>query len=246
MKPSTSIIHDIREYIFPIFSVPVDAADDNKIFFDKRKYLGTGFFVTKQGDAITACHVIPTPDELEKNHKLIAVVMHEGNQTTCWINKALKYSDIDLALIGLNLKNTKYLKFSDEQIYPGQDVNIIGYPSHSTNNSGLELRFLKGHVTLAHSALEINVPIPAGMSGAPVTINDIAIGVATGRVRSEELIESFEEEQTIENNKEKIKIVEVKNIIYYGLAMPFIQIKHITEPLLNGRTLHNFIVDQNS
>lgn len=246
MKSSTSIIHDIREYVFPIFSVPTDATDNNKIFFDERKYLGTGFFVTNQGDAITASHVIPTPDELEKHHRLIAVVMHEGNQTTCWINKALKYPNIDIALIGLNLKNTKYLKFSDEQIYPGQDVNIIGYPSHSINNSGLEFRFLKGHVTLVHKNLEINFPIPAGMSGSPVIINDVAIGVATGRVRSEELIELLEEEQIIENNKEKIKIIEIKNIIHYGVAIPFIKIKNINESALNERTLHDFIKDQNN
>jgi S1-C subfamily serine protease len=237
------IIEDLREYLFPIYLVKVDK--ENNIIFESRKYLGTAFFVSKTGDALTACHVIPSPDEIAKDEKLIAVSMQNGEQVTMNIIKALVYSDKDLAMIRVGTSQNKYFEVSDKEILSGTDISVLGFPSHNLNSSGLELRFLKGHVTLSHKMLELNFAIPAGMSGAPVIEGNKVIGIATGRVKCEELIDSYEEEKIIGNNKEIIKIVETKSVIHYGIALPFHENLDHAEPLLNGISILKYLHEEN-
>jgi hypothetical protein len=238
------VIEDLRELIFPIFTVPT--LSDNEIHFESRKFLGTGFFVSKEGDALTAAHVIPTPDRLEEDHRLIAVLMHDGEQKVCWINKALIFSENDAALIQVNFKPKKILTIAAENVSAGEDVVTIGFTSHSVNNHGLEARVLKGHVTLAHKNLELNFAIPAGMSGAPVIINNKILAISIGRVRSEELIDYYEEEVKLTNSKEIIKITEIKNVIHYGIALSLSRFCEKSEPQLNNLTVMEYITKANN
>jgi hypothetical protein len=55
------------------------------------------------------------------------------------------------------------------------------------------MRVLKGHATAVMPRLELNFPIPAGVSGSPVMVYTTVVGFATGRVRSEEIDEQSEE-----------------------------------------------------
>lgn len=236
------VINDLREYIFPLFSVR--SPSEGAILLETRKLLGTGFFISNKGDALTAAHVIPTPETIDKEDKIIAIPVINGKPIVCWVNKALCFPKEDVALFEVNIESSKFLSLSFERINAGIDVATIGYPSHSTNNAGLEARILKGHVTLSHKNIELNFPIPAGMSGSPVIVDDKVIAISTGRIKSEELIDSFEEESTVENHKEYIRIVETKNVIYYGLAMPLAGLAEKKEPLLNHKTLLEFIADQ--
>jgi hypothetical protein len=141
-------LQDARECIFPIFSA---SAKDNGILIKSRVFLGTAFFVTKQGDAITASHVIPQPEDLKPGHRPIAVVLIGGKQQVCWITMVAKIESFDIALFKVNLENTKYLPVITENILAGTDIQIIGIPSHEVWGSGKEMRILKGHVTLSHT-----------------------------------------------------------------------------------------------
>jgi hypothetical protein len=184
------VIHDAREYLFAIFEVTVvnDAVD-----LETRRFLGTGFFVTPKGDAITAAHVLPAPNELGPGRRVVATVVVDGKETIAWINHFAASHHFDVALIKVNLTKTKFFDTSDIEINPGTDVNVVGFPSHQVIGRGLEMRVLKGHATAVMPRLELNFPIPAGVSGSPVMVYTTVVGFATGRVRSEEIDEQSEE-----------------------------------------------------
>lgn len=237
------VIEDIREYIFLIFSV---RHEENNIFMDSRTYLGTGFFVSKQGDAFTAGHVIPSPEDIGSDRRLIAITMRQGKPEVCWINKALKFDELDIALIEVNIKGNRYFNLTTEEIYSGTDIQAIGFPSHEMNLRGKEMRVLKGYVTCSHKKLELNFAVPSGMSGSPVFVGDKVAALATGYIRSEEIEDSHEELSTISNQKEIIKITEIRKAIYYGIALPFSELKSITDPALEEKTLFEFLNQQNA
>jgi S1-C subfamily serine protease len=99
-----ALVVEDAEYVFPVFSA---RAQDNGVLLESRRFLGTGFFVTKRGDAITANHVIPTPDALEEGRRLIAIVQVDGEAKVCWITRAAKFELFDIALFHVNLSRTK-------------------------------------------------------------------------------------------------------------------------------------------
>ena len=237
------ILEDAREYIVPIFSVE---SDEEGILLKSRVFLGTAFFVTKRGDAITANHVIPEPYNIKKGHRLVAFVHINGKPEACWINKAAKFEAYDLALIQINLTPTKFVEISTETILAGTDVQLIGIPNHEVWNQGKEMRLLKGHVTLSGKFLELNFPVPAGMSGSPVLYENKVIGYATGQFSSEEIEEKTEEIEQVSDDKEIIHITKTCRIIHYGHAFPFSHLDKILDPALNDKTLFEFIADQNS
>jgi hypothetical protein len=234
---------DAREYVFPIFSVQ---AESNGIFIESRVFLGTAFFITRSGDAITAGHAMPSPDELEQGRRLIAVVLRDGKETVCWITHAAKFEALDLALVHVNLENTKYLSLTSEEVISGTDIQILGIPSHEVSASGKEMRILKGYVTLSGKRLELNFPVPAGMSGSPLFIGTRVAGYATGMVRSEEIEEATEEIEEISNTKEIIRITEIRRMTYYGIAYPFSHLQDVVQPVLEGKTLFEFIAERNN
>lgn len=235
-------LEDAREYIFPIFSVE---AEDNGVQLDTRIFLGTAFFVTKKGDAITASHVLPIPDELQSKRRLVAIILRDGKETVCWITHAAKFEAFDLALLHVNLDETKYLPLSSQEVISGTDIQIVGIPSNDINHSGKEIRILKGHVTLAWKRLELNFPVPAGMSGSPVFAGSKVIGYATGLVRSEECEEATETIEVVTNTKEVVRITEIRRITSYGIAYAFNAHENFRDPVLENKTLIEFITSQN-
>lgn len=235
-------LEDAREYIFPIFSVE---AEDNGVHLETRVFLGTAFFVTKKGDAITASHVLPIPDELQSGRRLVAIIQYDGKETVCWITRAAKFDAFDLALLHVNLDETKYLPISSQRIPSGTDIQLIGIPSNDINNLGKEMRILKGHVTLAWKKLELNFPVPAGMSGSPVFAGTKVVGYATGLVRSEELEEATETIENVSNTKEVVRITEIRRITSYGLAYAFNAHENVRDSVLDNKTLMEFIASRN-
>lgn len=238
-----SVIEDAREQIIPLFIVDGEEASVN---WDSRKFLGTAFFVTKHGDAITAAHVVITPDELPAGKRFVAVVQLDGKETVCWVNRAAWFGDWDFALIHINIDNNKYLKIDSSVVHSGSDVVLVGIPDHEVWGAGKEMRILKGHVTMSHKHLELNIPIPKGMSGAPVWNRQKVVGFATGMVRTEEIEDSSESVQRISDTKEQIVITEKVSAIFYGLACPFSKVANVPLPALEGQTLVQFIDAQNA
>lgn len=212
------ILNDAREYVFPIFSVE---AKDNGVFLESRVFLGTGFFVTKRGDAITAGHVVPAPAQLPTGRRLVAVISRNGSLETCWITQAAKFESFDVALVHVNLAETKFLGISACDVSAGSDLEIIGIPSHEVWSAGKEMRFLKGHVTMAHRYLELSCPIPKGMSGSPVFERGVAVGWAVGNARSQELEDAIEERREESSQGTVVHRTEIRRVLHYGLAHSF-------------------------
>jgi len=144
-------------------------------------------------------------------------------------------------IFSVNLPKTKFFKTSDMQVKPGEDLTVVGFPSHQVLGKGIEMRILKGHATAVMPRIELNFPIPAGMSGAPVLIGMKAVGFATGRVRSEEIDEQSEEITTILGGHEKIEIRTTASIIYYGLANTFWMMREARDPVFDGMNLFDYI-----
>lgn len=236
------VLEDAREYVIPIFSV---RAEGEGVYLESRIFLGTAFFVTKKGDAVTAGHIIPNPGDIKEGHRLVAIVQRDGEPKVCWITHAAKFDSYDLALVHVNLDNTKYLDVTTVRAPAGTDMQTVGIPSHEVWNSGKEMRLLKGHVTLSNKFLELNFPVPLGMSGSPLFVGTKVAGYLTGTVRSEQIEEAMEEIEEVSNEGEVIRIIESKRIILYGLAYPFVHLKEIRDPVLENKTLFEFIEQQN-
>jgi hypothetical protein len=236
------VITDAREYLFALFEV---TTTEKAIELAGRRYLGTGFFVSSKGDAVTAAHVLPDPATLALNRRLVACLAIDGEQRFAWVTHGAVLEAFDVALFHVNLEQTKYFEISSEEVPPGTDISVIGYPSHQILGKGIEMRFLKGHVTAVMPRLELNFPVPAGMSGSPVFIGTKVVGFATGRVRSEEIDEQTEELITVTKSVEQLRIRTTASIIYYGLANSFWMLKDIQDPVLGGKTLIELIEDRN-
>jgi hypothetical protein len=239
----TLILNDAREYIFPLFLVE---SQGNGIFLESRVFLGTAFFVSKCGDAITANHVLPKPDDLPAGKQVVAIVQRGTKQQVCWLTHAAAFDGNDLALIHVNIDDTKYLSISDEEISAGSDVQLIGIPSHEVWLSGKEMRILKGHVTLVSDQLELNIAIPLGMSGCPVFIGKNVVAFYTSSVKSEEVEDYAEEIELISNNKEQIRITKITRVTHYGMAYPFFKLRGHTSPIFDGKTLIQLIEARNN
>ena len=237
------VIEDAREYIFPLFLVETEG---NGVYLESREFLGTAFFVSKHGDAMTANHFVPKPESLPANKQVVAIVQRGLEQQVCWITHYACIEKYDFALMHINLQDTKYLILNDEDVPLGSDVQLVGIPSHEVWLAGKEMRLLKGHVTLIAKQLELNIAIPLGMSGSPVFIGTEVVAFATGTVRSEEIEDYSEEIEVIANNKEQIRITKVSRLTHYGMAFPFSQLKNETSPIFEGKTLMQFIESQNS
>lgn len=240
---SAMVLEDAREFIFPIFSVE---GTDERVYMDTRTFLGTAFFVTKRGDAVTANHIIPKPDDMKPGRRLVAVVHSGSEQQVCWITHAASFEECDLALIHVNLPQTKYLEISEEQVFGGTDVQLIGIPSHEVWQSGKEMRIFKGYVSLGSNYLEINLPIPAGMSGCPVFSGTKVVAWAVGSIRTEEIEDYVEEEETLSDMREQIRITKGSRITHYGLAYPFSRLRGEESPVFGGMTLFSLIQSRNA
>ncbi len=242
---ATLSLDDAREYVFPLLHVKADS-DKNAVWVEDAVYLGTAFFATKKGDAVASAHTIPGPDDLPPGRRLIAVIVIDGKQTPCWVNCVACFYDFDLALVKVNLQNTKFLNVSFETVHNGVDVALVGIPDHSISGKGKQMRTLKGHVTLSGENLELSVAIPSGMSGSPVFSGANVVAYAVGVARSEALEELIEEEITERKTGEKLKKrTEVKRVVHYGIARPFSVLKDRKQPVLEGRTLSEFFEFQN-
>jgi hypothetical protein len=129
------VINDMRELVFPLFSVP---SEGDTIRSKQRIFLGTGFFVSKRGDAITASHILPPPASLQAGHRVIAVVHRNGVQHICWVTRVASLGTFDVALFHVDIAPTTYWRINDAEVLPGTDVQIVGIPSHEVHQEGKE------------------------------------------------------------------------------------------------------------
>ena len=237
-------IAELREYVFCLFGGK--ETDPNCVDPDSLEFLGTAYFVTRKGDAITANHVIaqPNPD----SSTFVYGIWMQGKDTKIYkLNAAAIFPEADFALLRFDVETSSYLPLSFKEPNFGDDIIAFGYPAHSLHGKQRELRMLKGHLTMpvSRGTAEVSFPIPSGMSGGPVLKGTECVGFMMGNMSSERLLEKSEEITEVYNNVEKITFVESKEIHHYGMFRPLSIFADVKTEIFEGRCLKDFLSERN-
>lgn len=230
-------------------------------FYGTATILGDDLFLTARhvlddavADGGTVCVIVTDPDT---NEKRVTVAQVYDPHPSVGVDLALgKYWWPDDAGDPLDLGHP----FAGWGLATGwADVKVIGYPDELVGQTrlrqyGFDARFLKGHVTRSlvpgdhfqvdAQALELSFPIPKGMSGSPVFleqtggryIGGIAVGsieIATVHHRT---LSELEEGKPLREEREQ-RIVEagiaVRTSAYLDWAPDILQGKKLGDLLTN-------------
>jgi len=235
------IIDDIRDYVFPI---QVGVYPENPIsemfVIDKDSFLGTGFFITKNGVALTAAHCMPNPEAL--GGKTLCAGLWDGSRIRAHrILASAQFGNLDIAVIKVENIESRFLPLSFESVSMAEDVCTVGLPLHLLWNQGIEVRALKGHVTRVGHFLELSFAIPSGMSGSPVLAGNRVIGVLQGNCKAETLEDRIEELVQQSPDREVRRIQEIRAVINYGLATPLQPMRMVKHEIFGELTFEEFI-----
>ncbi|MDC3008227.1 serine protease [Candidatus Pelagibacter sp.] len=152
---------------------PISTPDDDKIV---PAGSGSGFFVSKDGHAITNYHVIEGCD--------INKLSFKGSQTEVKVLAVDKVNDI--AILKSNLKPEEIFPVSNEDVSLLEDVIVAGFPLGKQISSAIKTH--KGVVTALagagdnYSFFQTDAAINQGNSGGPIINqkgNVVGIAVAT-------------------------------------------------------------------
>jgi hypothetical protein len=238
------IINDLREYIFALFLG--EESSQATIHEKSLKFLGTAFFVSRKGDAITANHVLP---EIAPGgrQKIFGAMVRDGATVFYKLVAAARFEASDFSLLRFDLKDCPFFELSFKEILIGTDVSAYGYGAHDLHGNGKELRLLKGHVTMpvALGIGELNFSVPGGMSGGPLMVGTKCIGFMIGNITSEQFLSSSEELTEVFNGVEKVTLVESKQVIHYGIFRPFSIYQGQKSELFSNMDLPEFISERN-
>src|SRR5258708_4331296 len=159
------VLQDIREYVFPLYvgTDPATLRPTDPITAFDGNFLGTAFFITKNGVALAAAHCLPSPVQLKKGETVLAALWDGSIVRAHEVVAATVIPNYDVAIMKVRKVPTKYLPLSFGELSMGSDVSAIGIPQHSVSEQGKEFRCLKGHVTFAARFLELSFSAPRGM-----------------------------------------------------------------------------------
>lgn len=158
----------------PIRSV---AESDKKIYTGKTSISsGTGFFISDEGEILTACHVIDGADE-------VLVSTSDGREFRAEVLK--KSRSNDLALLKIDASVVDYLPLKPaSEVNLGLPVFTMGFPAG--NILGKSVKYSDGAIASLtgagdeQSLFQITIPVQPGNSGGPVVTEDgFVIGVVT-------------------------------------------------------------------
>jgi len=157
----------VEDIIVPIISVP---KNNDKVF----KFLGSGFFIDRDGYLLTCRHVT---DSLGKDEKLFAY-QFGGKKRELELNIVKSSSKYDICLCQSSCPDIDvFWPFTDETfINLGSDVEVYSYVYEPIGADELPFRqrYMKGHVSgLSREksypdSFELSFPILFGMSGSPL------------------------------------------------------------------------------
>lgn len=235
------IIEDIRDHVFPIQVgiYPANLASEMFVI-DKDSFLGTGFFITRNGVALTAAHCMPDPEAL--GGKSLCAGLWDGSRIRAHrVLASAQFGNLDIAVIKIENVESKFLPLSFETLPMAEDVCTVGLPAHLLWNQGIEVRALKGHVTRSGHFLELSFAVPAGMSGSPVLSGKRVVGVLQGNHKAEILEDRIEETVEQTPGREVKRIQEVRAVINYGLATPLHPMRMMKHEIFGEQTFEEFI-----
>jgi S1-C subfamily serine protease len=175
------------------------------------KETGTAFFVSADGDIVTAAHVVYDKKfTVSENGQVgiantrkpgLKIIRGIGSETEVPIVPLSATDDEravgDLALLKTGIKSNCFLKIGDSGLLRvGQHLITIGYPNMSPS-AALHEGILSGHhrrispianptpnqsIISSDQMLRIQMPIIPGASGSPIiSDDDVVVGVAQGQ-----------------------------------------------------------------
>jgi hypothetical protein len=238
------VIDDVRSRVFPlVLSKPMP--DTTTPFpLDKTNYLGVGFFVAKNGIAVTAGHVLPDPADVPD--MLPYAIIWDGKIPRA--HKVTNYvspdDGTDLAVFRIEGVKPPYLELSFRHLHMGEDVSTIGIPADSTWDGDRDYRLFKGHVMRSKRRLDLSFPALRGMSGSPVVCSTEhkVVAVISANHRSEVL-----EDQVSEENDDghilKVRTVQVTN---FAIAEPLERIARMSHEQMGDGAFEDLIAMVNA
>ena len=130
------------------------------IFIGDEHSLATGFFVSEQGLALTAAHVV-------ENHREVDVVLHGGKRTHAKV--LASQTDVDLALLQVTVEHAPTLALATaNDLRVGQWVGAVGH------GLGGVWAFTVGMISNLYEAkqgaeiVQTQIPLNPGNSGGPI------------------------------------------------------------------------------
>lgn len=239
---------DICEYVVPLFVAedPTSLHPDQPVVVTRDRFLGTAFFISKNGVALTAAHCVPAPAAIPGGHAFLAIVWDGHRARAQQVQLATVLAPQDLAVLKVAYSPTKYLPVSFEPVHMGEDIVTVGVPLHSVSGVHFEYRCLKGHVTLVSKALELSCPAPRGMSGSPVIRGSKVIGVLSWNARAEALEDQSEERVEKVGQITRVTKTVTMAVTNYGQAEPLSPLAAATIPFAEGLAFEPFLTRLNA
>ncbi|MGB9457294.1 MAG: serine protease [Bryobacteraceae bacterium] len=217
------------EYVMPILVVHQEDV--------AKSFEGTGVVVAP-GLFLTCWHCVRTP--LSDGEYYAAVHMPNAERGPLRILDLLNItqdeSGLDVALANIRHSPPEVLRFDDSPSVFGEDIWTWAYRDDGRTPAGVAVtpRLLKGYITrpFKHqtpfgitNAFELDLPAPAGTSGAPIFRGrtNRLMGLIYGEVETYSITD-FERVHTETGQREP----EVRKIVSFAVA-------HRTETLMNAR-----------
>lgn len=239
---------DIREYVVPLFVAedPALLKPDQPIVVSRDRFLGTAFFVAKNGVALTAAHCVPNPTSINGGLAFLAVIWDGQRPRAQPVQLATVLDGQDIAVLKIAHSPSKYLPVSFEQIHMAQDIVAVGVPLHSVSGLAYEYRCLKGHVTMVSNTLELSCPAPRGMSGSPIFVGTKVVGVMSWNARAEALEDQSEEKVEKFGPLTRVTKTVTMAVTNYGQAEPLAKLAGKALPFTDGMAFEQFLENLNA
>lgn len=239
---------DIREYVVPLFVAedPAKLRPDQPVVVSRDRFLGTAFFISKNGVALTAGHCAPDPASIAHGHAFLAVIWNGQRPCAQQVQLAKVLDQQDVAVLKIAHSPSKYLPVSFETIHMGQDIVTVGVPLHSVTSEDYEFRCLKGHVTRVSKTLELSCSAPRGMSGSPILVGGRVVGVMSWNARSESLEDESEEITETNGAFTRVTKTVAMAVTNYGQAEPISTLAGKVLPFTEGLTFEQFLAKLNA
>jgi hypothetical protein len=238
---------DVRDLVFPI----IGGAESGQ-GFRHTGFLGTGFFVSRRGLALTAAHVVmglaegqdvraalPTPDGPMRAMKLL------------W---KVALPDSDIAEIRVEVPNNRCFRTSFEVPVMGQDVETTAIPESmlvkdSSGKTKIGMRVAKGYFSHGDDAtLFASFALPKGMSGAPMIVTEsdkqFVQGVFVGQSRGEQIEDEIIDVRDLSPTETHRHTERVSRVEYYARGDLLAPHRHFAVPKVGDLTLEALIAKE--
>jgi len=241
MEKSKQVSIDVRRLVFPLVGGKEVATG-----FWRTGLLGTGFFVSTRGLAMTAAHVVTNlEDGIEVRAALPSPTRPMNAHKLLW-NVVLPGSDI--AVIRLAIPTSACFVTRFATIDMGQDVETNAIPqsmlvTDQEGKTGIRLRVMKGYVSYGDkNSIAASSALPKGMSGAPLIVTETDVqyvaGVFVGQSRGEEIEDEITDvsDDGVRTHSERVSRVE-----YFARGELLARFADFAAPEFGGATLKQLI-----